>query len=389
MQLLEKIIISSVLILAVLIIRTLFRKKVSPVFIYSLWLLAAVRILWPGMIGESPLSIMNTGLWKTGEKAILKENGRQNREYKERKYQKYLEEITEKQRLEQLQEDAGSEEIPPKEPETGEIVLPFPAGPSPKLFGRLEFWAVRFWIVGMAVIGAVFLRRNLSLYRYLRRTRKKLREVSTGIGTGIGTGFGAGKRRISVFTAGDKLPSPCLFGLLPSIYIPERCVAGEKSREKDERLDFILNHEMTHYRHFDPVWSLVRMLCLITAWYNPLVWIAAGLSVRDGELACDWGCVKRLDREKRIAYGEALLSMVDSTGERSGLLLNATMMTAGGKFMKKRMEGIVENRKISGIAVLAVAALMVLCAGAVFTGSVAGETQENGGTEGRTANTAW
>ncbi len=57
--------------------------------------------------------------------------------------------------------------------------------------------------------------------------------------------------------------------------------------------------------------------------------------------------------------------------------------------MKKRMEGIVENRKISGIAVLAVAVIMVLCAGAVFTGSVAGETQENGGTEGRTANTAW
>lgn len=383
MQLLEKIIISSVLILAVLIIRTLFRKKVSPVFIYSLWLLAVVRILWPGMIGESPLSIMNTGLWKTGEKVILKESDRQSREYKERKYQKYLEEITEKQRLEQLQEDAGFEEIPSKEPETGEIVLPFPAGPSPTFFGRLEFWAVRFWIVGMAVIGAVFLRRNLSLYRYLRRTRKKLREVSMGIRTG--------KRRIAVFTAGDKLPSPCLFGLLPSIYIyiPERCVAGEKSREKDERLDFILNHEMTHYRHFDPVWSLVRMLCLITAWYNPLVWIAAGLSVRDGELACDRGCVKRLDREKRIAYGEALLSMVDSAGERSGLLLNATMMTAGGKFMKKRMEGIVENRKISGIAVLAVTVLMVLCAGAVFTGSVAGETQENGGTEGRTANTAW
>ena len=335
MQLLEKIIISSVLILAVLIIRTLFRKKVSPVFIYSLWLLAAVRILWPGMIGESPLSIMNTGLWKTGEKVILKESDRQSREYKERKYQKYLEEITKKQRLE-LQEDAGSEEIPSKEPETGEIVLPFPAGPSPTFFGRLEFWAVRFWIVGMTVIGAVFLRQNLSLYRYLRRTRKKLMEVSTG------------KRRIAVFTAGDKLPSPCLFGLLPSIYIPERCVVGEKSREKDERLDFILNHEMTHYRHFDPVWSLVRMLCLIAAWYNPLVWIAAVLSVRDGELACDRGCVKRLDREKRIAYGEALLSMVDSAGERSGLLLNATMMTAGGKFMKKEWKELWKTEKSAG-----------------------------------------
>ena len=199
----------------------------------------------------------------------------------------------------------------------------------------------------------------------------------------------AGKRQIPVFAAGDKLPSPCLFGLFPSIYIPERCVTGEESREKDERLNFILTHELTHYRHFDPVWSLVRMLCLIAAWYNPLVWIAAVLSVRDGELACDRGCVKRLDREKRIVYGEALLAMVDSEGNRNGLLLNATMMTAGGKLMKKRMEGIAENRKISRTAVIAVTVIMVLCTGAVFTGNVSGETEESGGAEERTANTAW
>ncbi len=41
MQTAENIIISSLLILALLFIRGLFWKKVSPVFIYSLWLLAA------------------------------------------------------------------------------------------------------------------------------------------------------------------------------------------------------------------------------------------------------------------------------------------------------------------------------------------------------------
>ena len=42
MQTAENTIISSLLILVLLFIRGLFGKKVSPAFIYSLWLLAAV-----------------------------------------------------------------------------------------------------------------------------------------------------------------------------------------------------------------------------------------------------------------------------------------------------------------------------------------------------------
>ena len=100
MQTAENIIISSLLILVLLFIRGLFGKKVSPAFIYSLWLLAAVRVLWPGTIGESPLSIMNTGFWKAGQETVLRENVRQSREYKEQKYQTYLEKITERQKAE-------------------------------------------------------------------------------------------------------------------------------------------------------------------------------------------------------------------------------------------------------------------------------------------------
>ena len=56
---------------------------------------------------------------------------------------------------------------------------------------------------------------------------------------------------------------------------------------------------MTHYRHLDHIWTLVRSLCLVLYWFHPLVWVAARLSMEDSELACDEGTFIRLGEEKR------------------------------------------------------------------------------------------
>ena len=64
----------------------------------------------------------------------------------------------------------------------------------------------------------------------------------------------------------------------------------------------VLAHELTHYRHGDHLWSLLRCVAVTLHWYNPLVWLAAALSRRDAELACDEGTLHRLGEEERTAY---------------------------------------------------------------------------------------
>ncbi|MFR5760227.1 MAG: M56 family metallopeptidase [Oscillospiraceae bacterium] len=49
----------------------------------------------------------------------------------------------------------------------------------------------------------------------------------------------------------------------------------------------ILRHELTHLRHLDPLWSFCRTAAVVAYWWNPLVWLAAIVSKRDAELACD------------------------------------------------------------------------------------------------------
>ena len=53
----EILITSSVLILALLVLRRVFREKISRRAQYALWLLVLLRLLIPGTVGESVLSV--------------------------------------------------------------------------------------------------------------------------------------------------------------------------------------------------------------------------------------------------------------------------------------------------------------------------------------------
>lgn len=394
-----KIIVSSLLIIGILIIRAVFQKKISPIFIYAIWLLAALRLLMPGMLPFSPISVMNTRLWNMGSALITEEENRQDMEYKRQMYQEYYEKkLADAYEKEVKLDDTGEkgelsiakseEEVATTAGIVKELSTDIGMGTEKNVretedyyilqlqrpgtfFGRIRQAARMIWVMGMLVIALSFLWQNLSFYRYLRSTRRKIAESDVG------------GRKLPVFQAGDKLTSPCLFGLYPAIYIPE----GSIDVKNTEQLGFALEHELTHYRHGDHVWALVRILCLIINWYNPLAWVAAKLSLRDGELACDAGCIRRLGEEKRCAYGEALLAAIGQSREREGVLKTATMMTAGGKFMKRRMENIAIKRKNSVIALALMMVSLLLVAGCTYTGGTKLEESRSDTAETTSMNT--
>ncbi len=77
-----------------------------------------------------------------------------------------------------------------------------------------------------------------------------------------------------------------VYGILrPRIYLPEGLTAREE--------DFVLLHEQIHIRRRDPIWRLLAWTALCLHWFNPLVWLAFALSVRDMEMACDEAVLAR------------------------------------------------------------------------------------------------
>ena len=254
---------SSVLILALTTLRFALRGKISPRLQYALWLLAALRLLVPVSIGTSPVSVLGAA------EAIPA-------------YVEARRPVAESPAVEPLPSPAPVRDLSAEALHPPQTALPEPGLPAPETVLR---W---MWLGGAAGFGLWVLAANLRFGSRLRRSRWKLSKLDDPV---------------PVYVSGAA-ETPCLFGLLrPAIYLPPSCA------EEPTVLRHALAHERAHYRHGDHLWALVRCLCLALYWFDPLVWLAAALSRRDGELAWDESALAALGEEERIPYGHTLLAL--------------------------------------------------------------------------------
>lgn len=326
----EIILTSSILILLLAALRRLLRGRIDPRVQYALWLLVAARLLIPGTLFTAPVSVMGAA-----------------------------EEL--RTSIRETFPDPGSVAVSP--PAASPAVQPFPAAepdegaevpaeniiPEPVFdFHWWDFvdWPDVIWKTGMAVTGGVMAASNLVFYLHLRRTRRRL-DLPAAPWTG----------HLPVYEA-EGLSSPCLFGLFrPAVYLNEAAM-------NTAHPEHVLAHEYAHYRHGDQLWSILRSICLVIHWYDPLVWWAAALCRRDCELACDASVLRQLGEAERIDYGQTLLGMVSRSRNPAALLHTATTMTAGKRAMTERIALIVKaprTRKITLVLVVLLACVLAAC----------------------------
>ncbi len=290
------------LILAVLALRALLGRRVSAGLRYALWAVVLVRLLVPVQLFSSPVAPWGAA-GRPGEQLVVDVpvfpvGGTA---------------------------DDRAHNIPA-------LLAASDAAEAPAVLG----WV---WLGGSAVMALVFLASNLHFYRKLRRVRVPLEGADCPL---------------RVYCA-DGLPSPCLFGLTrPAVYVGP-AVAGDP-----DMLRHVLAHEYTHYRHGDHIWNLLRGAALCVHWWDPLAWLAAELSRRDGELACDEGALRRLGDAQRAAYGRTLLALLTEAPRPAQLLTCATTMTSGQKSAFDRIQRIArapKRRLWAGAALVLAAAV--------------------------------
>ena len=323
----EWILTSSLLIVIVLAVRALFRGRMGLRLRYALWLLVLLRLLVPGTVFQTGLSVLNyVPLPQTAAAQA------------------------------QPSQSGGSPSAPEAEPmpvrPEGEAE-PRPSGPAAAPdsapAGAADWRGVltAVWLGGAGVLAAALLACNLRFYLRLRRMRRA--HPIPGIA-------------VPVYVARG-LPSPCLYGFpRPAVYLTP-AAAGEP-----ELLGHVLRHELTHRRHGDHIWAVLRAAALALHCYNPLVWLAAVLSRRDGELACDEGALQGADDRERAAYGRTLIRLVTARPSAGELLCCATTMTAGTSSLKERIAMIARKPRTLAAVLAAVALLAGLAVGCTFTG---------------------
>ena len=335
----EILLTSSALILALLALRQLFRRTVSRRMQYALWLLVLVRLLVPVNVGTLAHNVLSAA---EPVQAVVEE--RLDTPVL------YVQDGTERRPAQLLpgKESQGEPLSPPsgaaQTAPADEYYTVTPTYRTVTLSEALTY----VWSAGMAGVGAWFLFTNLRFARALRKAR---------------TPYSVEGCRYPVYLV-SALPSPCLFGVLrPAVYL------NEKALQSPDALRFVLAHEQTHARHLDPLWSLLRGVCLTVYWFDPLVWLAAVLSREDCELACDEGTLRALGADERAAYGKTLLALVPVCDKPQNPLLGATTMTSGKRSLKERVTCIAENRQAKAVAVFAAVALAAAVCAVSFTGS--------------------
>ncbi len=334
---LEWIVSSTLLILVVAALRAALKGRISPRLQYALWLPVLLRLLIPVSFGSSQVSVNNLVRVASGTETGQAITSFSQAELPRMTYSAAYSEVS--REYEERGVDISALPSAEREAADREVLSRMNGGLTVR-----EMLTV-VWAAGAAAVGCAFVFSNLRFYACLRRSRKKLGTRGT----------------LDVYVSGA-VETPCLFGLvLPSIYVtPE-------AAENAAAMRHVTEHELTHFRHGDNVWSLLRGVCLALHWYNPFVWCAALLSCRDSELACDEAAIKRLGESERADYGRTLIGM--TCRKRPNLFGFATTMTGSGRSIKERVIFIAKKPRTTVLALIAVLIVAAVAAGCTFTGA--------------------
>lgn len=324
----EWIVSASVLMVIILGLRFILKGKISLRLQYGLWILVLLRLLIPVSFGSSPVSTATVVETVLPPQAVITQQ-----------VPAFTPPVTQMLPSENISEST-----------VGGVdhssVTVHKAASAASVLKMV-------WICGGSGLGIAIILSNLLFLQKQKKNRTLFRV----------------ENHIPVYIS-PSLDTPCLVGFFrPAVYIPE------KVAEDPTLFRHAFVHEMTHYRHGDHLWSVLRAAALCIHWYNPLVWLCAILSKQDAELACDEGTIRILGEEQRSAYGKTLISL--TCEKKNSPLLTATTMTGSKSAIKERISLIVKKPKTAIFTLVSLIFICALVVGCTFTGAKKDETPES------------
>ncbi len=155
-------------------------------------------------------------------------------------------------------------------------------------------------------------------------------------------------------TAG--VDSPAIFGLVRlRLLLPP----GLISDLTPVQLRCVLLHELAHVRRADPWTNWLAAVAEALHWFNPLAWFALKRLRAEAELAADAMALARAGERHRVAYGEAIVRVVERLVPRPGWRGLVGLME-DTRELRRRLEHAVAFRPDARRPILAIGILVVL-----------------------------
>lgn len=305
---LREVLTVSALILAVLLVRAVFKNRVPKRMVYALWLVVLVKLCLPGTLVSLPIL--------PAEEATAP-----------------VQRVEAPAQTAPVQQPAQAVVQPQVSAQQPVSPAQEAAEPAAKPLTTIQILQI-VWAVGSALLGLWLLGTWLVFAIRLHKSRRFLSK--------------RGGTRIYVSSA---VKSPCLAGLVPAVYLTEDVLQTDST-------ELILRHELTHLRHLDFLWSLCRTAAVIVYWWNPFIWLAAICSKRDAELACDEAVAAGLSDAQRLAYARTILAQAPR---------KAMALSLAGPPVRERILFLTKKQRTSVLCAILALLLIISAAGCSLT----------------------
>ena len=290
-RLLEITVYSAVLFLAVLLVRQLLKRWLSPALKYALWFIVLLRLVVPVTL-ESGFHLF-------------------------RLPESQLAAVTTQQQTPMAQ-DQPAEATPladgaaalPAAADTQDAVLPVSdtAVEAPLTFRQ---WLLIAWAAGFALVAAAHLALSLQLNRRIRKfgcppgakTQALYLEVKGSMRI---------RANVPIVLMAD-IKSPALtVQFRPKLLLPDRLIYAADR----EHMAFAMAHELMHYRRRDYLVCVLISLLRAVYWFNPVLWVMPRVMRLDMESACDAMVVKSMSKEQKLSYVNLLLALAEEASAK-------------------------------------------------------------------------
>lgn len=320
---------AAVIFLAILLFRTLFKKRLSPAVKYALWFLLLARLLMPVTL-DTGFSLFSVPVQDTQLTAAA------------------------------TVEQPAPQSAPSTDTAAEQAVAPVQIVETNTGRSVLTINQVLpvVWLSGVALVGGWM---GVAYAMLRRKIRKNAAEPSARLSSlltkaKVETGVRGNVRLCCQYAVGA--PAMVFPNLL---FLP----LGALVSMSDEEVKNALRHELTHHKRGDTAVSVLLAALCAVYWFNPVVWIASFLMRADMEAACDAAVTKRFSSDEKERYAHLLLSLYSLPA------LGAPALGLSGRGVarqaEKRVRGVFTANKSGIPAKIAALALSLVLAFGCFT----------------------
>jgi beta-lactamase regulating signal transducer with metallopeptidase domain len=311
---------ASILVLAVLAVRSLLGRKLPPRWRHALWCVVLLRLVMPAL-PASPFSIYRmTPPGVFGAVATQPARGG----------------------------TAAFGRAP---------AIHFTSGARGWLVAGVQLGAV-VWLAGVIGFGAAMAGANGRFGRRLRALRREGKiglpccaDAASSVETGMSSavlpeeklawlawacaGELGVRRRFAIIETG-LVESPAIFGLWrPTLLLP----TGLAARLSDTELRLVLLHELAHLRRADLYHHALLSVLQVVHWFNPFLGFAFRRMRDDRELAADALVLSGPRATLRTKYGHTLLKLIEGTPAHASAVLGVGILE-DPRQLRNRLERI-------------------------------------------------